>query len=51
MKSMSPKYKQLDNPIMLKTMGAIATMAMIAKRGGFEEEDFLFALKKRLGLH
>ena len=50
LKSMSPKYKQLDNPIMLKTMGAIATMAMIAKRGGFEEEDFLFALKKRLGL-
>lgn len=50
LKTMSPKYQQLDNPILRKTMGAIASLSMIAKRGGFEEEDFLHQLKKRLGI-
>ena len=39
--SLSPKYKQLNNPIVFNTMGNIATLEMIAKRGDFEVEDLI----------
>lgn len=39
--SLSSKYKQLNNPIVFNTMGNIATLEMIAKRGGFEVEAFV----------
>ena len=39
--SLSPKYSQLNNPIIFKTMKNIATLDMISKRGGFKVEDLM----------
>ena len=39
--SLSPKYKQLNNPVVFNTMGKIATLEMIAKRGGFKVEELI----------
>jgi DUF438 domain-containing protein/uncharacterized protein (DUF2249 family) len=39
--SLSSKYKQLNNPVVFNTMGNIATLEMIAKRGDFEVEDLI----------
>jgi len=36
--SLSPKFNQLNNPVIFKTMGNIATLDMISKRGGFQVE-------------
>ncbi|MGV8135203.1 MAG: PAS domain-containing protein [Mangrovibacterium sp.] len=39
--SLSSKFNQLNNPVIFKTMGNIATLDMISKRGGFEVEDLI----------
>jgi len=39
--SLSPKYKQLNNPVVFNTMGNIASLEMIAKRGGFEVQELV----------
>ncbi len=36
--SLSPKYSKLKNPVLFKTMSAIATLEMISKRGNLEVE-------------
>jgi hypothetical protein len=38
---LTPKFNQLNNPVIFKTMGNIATLDMISKRGGFEVEDLM----------
>lgn len=50
LKSMSEKFKQLDNPVMRHAMGNVASMRMIAKKGAFNEEEFLAELKAKLGI-
>lgn len=47
---MSPAYKNLNNPVMLKTMGVVASLRMIADRGGFKGEEFLAQLKEKLNI-
>lgn len=37
----SPKFSKLKNPILFKTMSSMATIEMIAQRGGFETKDLL----------
>ncbi len=39
--TLNPKFKLLNNPVVFKTMGNIATLKMIAKRGGFEVSDLI----------
>lgn len=39
--SLSPKFNQLNNPVIFKTMGNIATLDMISKRGGFQVDDLI----------
>ena len=48
MLSLSPKYQKLQNPILFKTMSAVATMEMIASRGGLQTEDLIDKLVKRI---
>ncbi|QZE15435.1 PAS domain-containing protein [Halosquirtibacter laminarini] len=46
--SLSEKYKKLDNPVVFNTMGNIATIEMIAGRGGFETDKLIDLLEKRV---
>ena len=39
--NLSPKFSKLKNPILFKTMSSIATLEMIAQRGGFDVEEFV----------
>ena len=39
--SLNPKFKQLKNPAVFKTMGNLATLDMIAKRGDFKVEKLI----------
>jgi uncharacterized protein len=39
--SLSPNYKQLNNPIVFNTMGNIASISMIAKRGDFDVKELV----------
>ena len=41
---LSPKYAKLKSPFIRRTMGAIATMGKVAKIGGMELGDLLYAL-------
>ncbi len=50
LKSMSEKYRQLDNPVMRHAMGNVATMRMIAKKGAFTEDEFINTLREKLGM-
>lgn len=47
--SLSPKFSLLNNPIIFKTMGNIATLDMISKRGGFQVEDLIQKIKTETG--
>ncbi|MFP4017331.1 MAG: DUF1858 domain-containing protein, partial [Halanaerobiales bacterium] len=38
---LSPKFKKLNNSIVFKTMGSVATLEMISERGGFHVEDLI----------
>jgi hypothetical protein len=42
---LNPRFKKLGNPVVFNTMGNIATLAMIAKRGGYEVEEFVEMLR------
>lgn len=46
--SLNPKYNQLSNPIVLNTMGNIATLGMIAGRGGYKTEELLAKLREEI---
>ncbi|MEL7588065.1 MAG: PAS domain-containing protein [Prolixibacteraceae bacterium] len=46
--SLSPKFSQLNNPIIFKTMGNIATLDMISKRGDFRVEDLIQQIKTEI---
>ncbi len=46
--TLNPKFKQLKNPVVFNTMGNIATLGMIAKRGGFEVNEFLDLLTEEV---
>lgn len=39
--SLSPKFNQLNNPVIFNTMKNIASLDMISKRGGFKVEDLV----------
>jgi DUF438 domain-containing protein/uncharacterized protein (DUF2249 family) len=46
--SLSPKYKQLNNPVIFNTMGNVATLEMIAGRGDFKTEDLVTKLIEKV---
>lgn len=45
---LNSKYKQLNNPIVFNTMGNIASLEMIAKRGGYPTEEFVEMLRSEV---
>lgn len=47
---LNPKYKQLKNPVVFNTMGNIATLEMIAKRGDFEVDELISLLIRQVQL-
>lgn len=46
--SLNPKFKQLKNPVVFNTMGNIATLEMIAKRGDMEVAELVSLLIKEV---
>ncbi len=49
--NLNPKYKQLNNPVVFNVMGNIATIEMIAKRGGYTTEELLKYLNDEIAKH
>ncbi len=49
--NLNPKYKQLNNPVVFNVMGNIATIEMIAKRGGYTTEELLGYLNDEIEKH
>jgi DUF438 domain-containing protein len=49
--SLNPKFSQLNNPVIFKTMGNIATLDMISKRGGFQVEDLIQKIVAEIKRH
>ncbi len=49
--SLSPKFSQLNNPVIFKTMGNIATLDMISNRGGFQVEELIQKIKAEIERH
>ncbi len=46
--SLNSKFKKLKNPILFKTMGRIATLSMIAERGGMEVGKLIELLSQEI---
>ncbi|AHC14033.1 PAS domain-containing protein [Salinispira pacifica] len=46
--SLTPKFKKLKNPILFKTMSSMATLGMIAERGGLNLEDFINGIQREI---
>lgn len=46
--SLNPKFKQLNNPIVFNTMGNIANLGMIAKRGDFKVNELIAKIKAEI---
>lgn len=46
--SLSPKYEQLNNPVIFNTMGNIANLEMIAVRGSFKVDDLITKLVEKV---
>jgi DUF438 domain-containing protein/uncharacterized protein (DUF2249 family) len=46
--SLNPKYKQLNNPIVFNTMGNIANLGMIAKRGDLKVNELIAKIKAEI---
>lgn len=46
--NLSPKFSKLKNPMLFKTMGSIATLEMISKRGDFEVKDIIEKVVKEI---
>ena len=49
--SLSPTYSKLKNPVVFAAMGRIATLDMVAQRGGFEPEALLEKVKTEIDRH
>ncbi|MGV8092999.1 MAG: PAS domain-containing protein [Mangrovibacterium sp.] len=49
--SLSPKFSQLNNPVIFKTMGNIATLDMISKRGGLQVEELIQKITAEIERH
>lgn len=45
---LNPRFKQLKNPVVFNTMGNIATLEMIAKRGGLEAHKLIELLIEKV---
>ncbi len=45
---LSPKYKNLNNPVIFKLMSKIATLEVIANRGNFELEELISKINNRI---
>ncbi len=48
--SMSPAYKKLNNPILRKTVGKVASLRQVAQTGGFSVVEFVNTIRKEIGL-
>jgi DUF438 domain-containing protein len=52
--TLSPKFKNLKNPLMRKTIGKVATLDKVAAMGGIDPEDLLAAvsaeIKRQIGM-
>ncbi|QZT35536.1 PAS domain-containing protein [Halosquirtibacter xylanolyticus] len=46
--SLSNKYQKLNNPVVFNTMGNIATLEMIASRGGFKTDVLIEKLQNKI---
>lgn len=46
--SLSPKFSLLNNTVVFNTMGNIASLEMIAKKGGFDVNDLIEKLQKEV---
>lgn len=46
--NLSPKFSKLKNPILFKTMSSIATLEMIAQRGGMEVQELIGNIVKEI---
>ncbi len=46
---LNPKYKKLKNPILRRTVAKIATLAQVAKIGGYKTMDLVNILRKEVG--
>ena len=49
--ALSPTYSKLRNPVVFAAMGRIATLDMVAQRGGFEPEALLEKVKTEIDRH
>ena len=47
---LNPKYKKLKNPVLRRTVARIATLAQVAKIGGYEPLGLVNLLREELGL-
>lgn len=46
--NLSPEYKNLNNPVVFKTMKNVATLEMISKVGGFKVERLIELIKQEI---
>lgn len=46
--SLSPKFQKLNNPILFKTMGSVATLSMISARGDLKVEKLIDNLVSKI---
>ena len=51
MLSLSPKFAKLNNPVIFKTMASIATLEMIAERGGLEVNEVIKSIVAKIETH
>ena len=50
LKSVSPKFSRLDNPVMFNTVARVATVEQAAKTGGVYLRELLYRLNEEIGL-
>lgn len=48
MLSLSPKFAKLNNPVIFKTMASIATLEMIAERGGLDVNEVIQSIVRKI---
>ena len=46
---LNPKYKKLKNPVLRRTVARIATLAQVAKIGGYTTTDLVNRLRREVG--
>lgn len=49
--TLHPKYKNLKNPILRRTIAKIATLSQVARIGGFNRLELVNLLRKEVGQH